>query len=312
MIPEGHTTFQPNRLVLEAAHRAAVDCFGSLAGLRLSLRPARRYLFQEPPDVRSLQVELRKPAFAALVAEDDPDAEAQLVLETEPISPGIRALYRAAGIPVVTVKCRLGACQFIYERDGFYGDLRPAEELVDQTVQFLLTCAQSAFYRGRLVRTVAERQIAERLRGIADEVNCLVHHRMPFGYAVGYRPDLPGRAARQTIELVLGFDPRHSLAGEVVLPIRVETRPAEERDPEVAQLDEDVAAFAVRAGIPMVAVERTAAGEYAVTCSMDGIEECIIAEDDAQGWARYFDVACKVALERACSSLRGTEAQHSG
>lgn len=312
MIPEGHTPFQPNRLVLEAAHRAAVDCFGSLAGFRLSLRPARRYLFQDPPDVRSLQVELRKPAFAALVREDDPDAGVELVLETEPISPGIRALYRSAGIPVVTVKCRLGACQFIYERDGFYADLRPSEPLVDSTVHFLLACAQNAPRRGRLVRTTAERQIADCLRGIASDVDCLVHHRMPFGYSVGYRPDLPGRAARQTIELVLGFDPRHSKAGEVVLPIRVETRPADERDPEVTQLDEEVAAFAVRAGIPMVAVERVCAGEYAVTCSMDGIEECVIAEDDAQGWARYFDVACRAALEKVCSSLRAADAQHSG
>lgn len=312
MHPEGHTTFQPNRLILEAAHRAAVDCFGSVAGFRLSLRPARRYLFPDPPDVRSLQVELRKPAFGVLVRHDDPEARVELVIETEPVSPGIRSLYRAAGTPLVTVKCRLGACQLIYERDGFYGDLRPTESLLDRTVHFVLDCARQGRWCGVLVRSDVERRIAQTLGEIAPQLDCVVHHRVPFGYAVGYRPDLPGRAARQTIELLLGLDPRYSQCAEAVLPIRIETRPVEARGDEVSQLDEEVAAFAMRAGIPMVAVERTSRGEYAVTCSMDGIEECRIPEDDAQGWARYFDGACRAALERVRSCQRATEAQHPG
>ncbi|MER3412886.1 MAG: hypothetical protein C4341_01365 [Armatimonadota bacterium] len=312
MNPGEQITLQPNRLVLEAAHRAEVDCFGSLTGFRLSLRPARRYLFREPPKVRSLQVELCKPAFAALLREDDLEATVEMVIETEPVGPGICALYRAAGIPVVTVKCRLGLRQFVYERDGFCVDLRPSEPLVDRTVHCLVECTEGTSKCGCLLRSDIERVLARSLGQIASEVDCLVHHQVPFGYAVGYRPDLPGRTARQTIELVLAFDLRHSPAGEVVLPVRVETRPVEERDQESVQLDDEVAAFAVAANLPMVAVEAAGGGQYAVTCSMEGIEECMLAEDDAKEWERYFEAACQGALERVCSSLRRPEAQHSG
>jgi hypothetical protein len=305
MNPEGQTIFQPNRLVLEAAHRAAVACFGSLAGFRLSLRPARRYLFHDPPDVRSLQVELKKPAFAALLREDDVEARAALVLETETVSPGIRSLYRSAGIPVLSVRCRPGACQMVLERDGFYADLRPSDAMVDLAAQLVMQCSPATPACGCLVRTQVERTILLGLRAVCNELDCLVHHRVPFGYVVGYRPDLPGHAARQAIELVVGLHFGRSPAGEVVLPIRVETRPAKERDQECRDLDAEVAAFVLRAGIPMVAVEPADGGGYAVTCSMDGIEERVISEEDAQGWARYFDVATRMALEKVCSSMRG-------
>lgn len=312
MNPEGHTTFQPNRLVLEAAHRAAVDCFGALTGFRLSLRPARRYLFPEPPEVRSLQVELRKPAFAALIREGDPEARVQLVIETEPISPGIRALYRAAGLPVVTVKCRLGVCQFIYERDGFYADLRPSEPLLDQTVHFLVGCAECTRQHGSLAPTSTEQMLARCIEESAKALDCSVHYQVPFGYTVGYRPDLPGRAARQTIQLLLALNPRQSPSGEVVLPVRVETRPVKERDAEELELDEEIANFVVKAGIPMVAAERVGPGEFTVTCSMDGMEERVITEDDVQGWARYFEMACEAATKKIRSVLQNPQTQHSG
>lgn len=305
MNPEGQTTFQPNRLVLEAAHRAAVACFGSLAGFRLSLRPARRYLFRDPPDVRSLQVELRKPAFAALLREDDVEAKIALVLETETVSPGIRSLYRSAGIPVLSVKCRPGSCQLVLERDGLYADLRPSEALLDQAVQFVLKCSAGAQVCGPLVRTPVERTVASCLRAVCKELDCVVHHQMPFGYVVGYRPDLPGHAARQAVELVVAMDFSRSPQGEVVLPIRVETRPADQRDQESKDLDAEIAAFVVRAGIPMVAVEPVGGRAYAVTCSMDGVEDSLIHEEDAQGWEHYFQLATQVALDRVCSSMRG-------
>lgn len=297
MIPEGRNhNLQPNRLVLDAAHRLVVDRFGLLAGYRLSLRPARRFLFAEPPCVPNLSVELRKPAFAALIAEGDPDAHVHMVIETDHVSPGIRALYRTAKVLFVHARALPALVDLTYETEGLAIEYKATSEHVDYAVHSILEHAEQRFNparAGSLLRSPIQKKIAISLEPIAKELDWTVHYQMPFGYTVGYRPDMPGAIARQTIELVVGRNPITSEAGEVILPVRVESRPIEERDEESRTLDEQIAAFVVRAGLPMVAVEpATRAGFYSVTCSMDGVEEAVIEESDIQGWSRY----CKNVL----------------
>ncbi|RMG26151.1 MAG: hypothetical protein D6724_02490 [Armatimonadetes bacterium] len=294
MIPEGRTNnLQPNRLVLEAAHRLAVDRFGSLAGYRLSLRPSRRFLFAEPPTVQNLAVELRKPAFAALIAQGDPDARVHLVIETDNVSPGIRALYRAAKVPYVHLRVLPAMADLYYETDGISIEYKTAPDHLDYAVHSILEHAESSFNparTGSLLRNTLQKTLHSALTSLTEEMDYSVHLQMPFGYAVGYRPDMPGAIARQTIEMVIGRNPMTTEAAEVVLPIRVESRPIEERDEETRAMDEQVAAFVVRSGIPMVAVEpATREGSYSVTCSMDGVDEAVIEESDIQGWSRYFE-----------------------
>ncbi|MCL6623601.1 MAG: hypothetical protein K6T17_03160 [Fimbriimonadales bacterium] len=291
--------FQANRLILEPGHKVVVDCFSRIPGYRLVLRPARKRLFVAEPQIPSLQVELNKPAFAALVARDDPEARPVVVFETDHISPGIRELYRKADIPFVEADRAGGRGMFSFERPGFAAKLKFDDRGEDRAVDAILRWSETAPVetKGRLIRNEVERRVVEALSSFVEEMGLAINHQVPFGYAAGYREDLPRTIARHTIEVSVTLRPGLEGDGAVILPIRVETSPEIERDVESVEKDRQVAEFVCSVGMPMAAIQPAENGYFQVTYSLDGYEEALVSLDDREAWQKILKPLTESALQ---------------
>jgi hypothetical protein len=292
-------------LVLESGQRLVVEAFSRVPGTRFVLRPSRKRLFPADPDIPSLLVELNKPAFAALVPLDDPSGSPSLVFETDAISAGIRDLYRGAGIPFVEADQVAGRGSLRFEKPGFSAKLGFDDRGADTAVESILCWSSGARdrERGRLVRNDVERAVTEAIASFSDELGVAINHHVPFGYAAGYRPDLPRSTARHTIEVSLSMRPEVDPEVSVVLPIRVELKHDHERDDESLDRDSQVAEFVCAVGMPMAAVQPIEGDCYRVTYSLDGEEDIQINLADRQGWADAFRRIAEHALARTGKAL---------
>jgi len=279
-------SYHPNRLVLESGHRMVVDHFSHIPGMRLALRPARKRLFCEDPEVPTLQVELSKPAFAALIPTDCPDGKPFVVFETDTVSAGIRDLYRNADIPFIEADQNGSRGMMRFERPGFSARLQFDDRGDQQAIESVLRWAETSprSSKGHLIRGEAEKSVSRALLDMADEIGVSVHHQVPFGYAVGYRPDLPKFLARQTIEMAVSLRPDQVPGAPVVMPIRIETEVSD--DSSAADRDECVADFVCSVGMPMAAVQPGDSGKYRLTYSLDGEADAQLQPDDAKGWSK--------------------------
>jgi hypothetical protein len=281
-------SYQPNRLVLEAGHRLVVEQFSRAADMRLALRPARKRLFAAEPNIASLQVELTKPAFAALVSASDPEGKPHLVFETDPVSAGIRDLYRNADIPYIEADQVGGRGMLRFERPGFSAKLQFDDRGDTAAVEAVMRWAETSSpeYRGPLIRNVLERTISEALAGCSEELGISVNYQVPFGYAAGYRQDLPRSIARHTIEMAVTLKPSVAVGAPVVMPIRIENLTDEDRDIEAIERDECVADFVISVGMPMAAIQPGDDGKFRATYSLEDMGDTQLAADDADGWAK--------------------------
>jgi hypothetical protein len=254
--------------------------------MRLALRPARKRLFAAEPNIASLQVELNKPAFAALVSPEDPDGKPFLVFETDPVSAGIRDLYRNADIPYIEADQVGGRGMLRFERPGFSAKLQFDDRGDTAAVESVLRWAETSSreFRGPLIRNVLERTISEALAGCCDELGISVHHQIPFGYAAGYRQDLPRSIARHTIEMAVSMKPSVAQGAPVVMPLRIEDTHDSERDRESIERDECVADFVISVGMPMAAIQPSDNGKFRATYSLEDLGGELPA-DDTKGWA---------------------------
>jgi len=291
--------FQPNRLVLESGHRLIVDCFSQIPGTRLALRPARKRLFTNDPEIPTLAVELNKPAFAALVREDDDEATPILIFETDPISAGIRDLYRRAELPFVEADQAGGRGVLRFEKPGFSAkmtfDDRGAETAVDSIFKWLN--GHDPAERGPLVKSPVELTVSKAFSSFAGDLGLAIHHQMPFGYVAGYRPDLPRATARHTIEVSLGLSPQADPEAPVILPIRIELEPDENREPAHVERDLQVAEFVCNVGMPMAAIQPADGDKYRITYSLDGIEDVEIELQEEDRWKEILHSIARNALQ---------------
>ncbi|MBA3726867.1 MAG: hypothetical protein H0W86_10535 [Armatimonadetes bacterium] len=292
-------TYQPNRLILESGHRLVVEHFARTSDMRLTLRPARKRLFSQEPKLPSLQVELNKPAFAAMVPEGDPDGKPYLVFETDPVSAGIRDLYRNADIPFIEADQAGGRGMLRFERPGFSAKLQFDDRGDATAVESILRWAEtsSAQNKGKLIRNEVERTIASAIKSFADELGLATHHHVPFGYAAGYRPDLPRTIARHTIEMAVSIRPEVNVGAPVVMPIRVEVDFDSVGDPENVERDECVADFVCSVGMPMAAIQPGDNGKFRLTYSLADSEDMQLKSDDLKGWRGVMKDICSHALE---------------
>jgi len=278
--------FQPNRLVLEDDQLLVIENFSHLPKMRLSFRPARKRLFSEEPNVPNLSVELSKPAFAALVRKDDIEATPLLVLETETVSAGIRELYRNADIPFVEVDGTGSRGLFRFERAGFSAKLQFDSRGEDQAVESVIRWSETAPKNraGRLVRSEVERVVFEALASFAEEMGLNINHQVPFGYAVGYRPDFPKQIARHTIEMVLSLNSDVNPQIPIVLPLRIVSALEGECYKTLTEEDQCIVEYVCTAGMPMGAIQQVDKDVYKLTYSVDDVEEMNIPLNDVDRW----------------------------
>lgn len=287
-------TYQPNRLILESGHRLVVEQFSRIPGMRLALRPARKRLFEAEPSLPSLQVELNKPAFAALLPEEDPDGKPYLVFETDAVSAGIRDLYRNADIPYVEADQTGGRGMLRFERPGFSAKIQFDDRGDTAAVESVLRWAEtsSASHKGHLIRNVIEKSVLGAMASLSEELGIAIHHQVPFGYAAGYRADLPRGIARHTIEMALSLKPDLNPGAPVVMPIRIELEPETKREIECIERDQNVADYVCSVGMPMAAIQPGDGNKYRVTYSLECSEDIQLRTDDAKGWTGVFrDIA---------------------
>lgn len=277
-------SYHPNRLVLESGHRMVVDHFSNIPGMRLALRPARKRLFPTDPEVPTLQVELSKPAFAALVPIACPDGKPLLVFETDTVSAGIRDLYRNADIPYIEADQTGARGMMRFERPGFSGRLQFDDRGDKQAIETVIRWAETSPIeaKGSLLRTQAEKSVCRALLEMADEIGVSVHHHVPFGYTAGYRSDLPKMIARQTIEMAVSLKPEVNPGAPVIMPIRIDSEPRD--DEESQRRDECVADFVCSVGMPMAAVQPGDNGKLRLTYSLDGEADYQLEPGDTRGW----------------------------
>lgn len=291
--------FQPNRLVVESGQKLVMDCFGRGHGLRLSLRPARRCLFVKDPEVPSLQVELSKPAFAALVRDEDAGAPPCLVLETDTISPGIRELYRLHDIPFVEAEQSPKGAILRFERDGLAAKFHADADQVARCAATIVEWATGnvTFGTGPLLRSRAEVLVFRAFSSAAKGLDLDLHHHVPFGYAAGYRPDLPRSIARHPVEVLVVRSACSDPQCSVVLPVRVvnTTVGCHRLEPE---RDREVAEFVCSVSMPMAAFEFGQEG-CSVTFSLNGFEERTVSPDDEGEMVK----ASRDLLEEACAHI---------
>jgi hypothetical protein len=134
------------------------------------------------------------------------------------------------------------------------------------------------------MRNDAERSVCKALLDMADDIGVCVHHHVPFGYAAGYRPDLPKQIARQTIEMAVSLKPEVNAGAPVIMPIRIDGEA--KTDEESRRKDECVADFVCSVGMPMAAVQPGDNGKLRLTYSLDGEADYHLAADDAVGWEK--------------------------
>lgn len=300
--------YQPNRLVLEAGHRLVVEQFSRTANMRLALRPARKRLFAAEPNIASLQVELNKPAFAALVSANDPEGKPHLVFETDPVSAGIRDLYRNADIPYIEADQVGGRGMLRFERPGFSAKLQFDDRGDTAAVEAVMRWAEtsSAEFRGPLIRNVLERTISDALEGCSEELGISVNHQVPFGYAAGYRQDLPRSIARHTIEMAVTLKPSVALGAPVVMPIRIENLTDDDRDMEAIERDECVADFVISVGMPMAAIQPGDGGKFRATYSLEDMGDTQLTADDTDGWAKVMRGFAEHAVGVTMAGMQAT------
>lgn len=270
-----------------------------MPGTRLALRPARKRLFQEDPDISTLAVELNKPAFAALVREDDPDAMPIVVFETDSISAGIRDLYRRIELPYIEADQSGGRGVFRLELPGFAAKLtfddRGAKIAVDSILSWLE--GHSAEERAPLVKSPVEQAVLRAVDDFGSDLGLSVHHQVPFGYVAGYRPDLPRATARHTIEVSLAMNYASDPDSSVVLPIRIELVPDDEREPGGLERDLQVAEFVCNVGMPMAAIQPAGNGTFRITYSLDGIDDVEIELAEQDRWSEVLRAIAEHAME---------------
>lgn len=278
-------TYHPNRLILEGAHRLIVEAFTRCPNRRLLLRPARKRLFAQEPSAPSLSVELSKPSFAALIDRSDTEAKPILVIETDPISAGVRELYRTSDIPFVEAEHSSGRGSFRFERPGFSAKLQFDDRGDSQAVESVLRWAESSGSpnRGPLVRNVIEKRVAASFSLFAEELGISTHHHMPFGYVAGYRQDLPRAIARHTIEMAISLRHEVDASMPVILPVRVDAR-RDDSSLDAEARDQEIAEYVCSVGMPMAAVQPADDGCFRLTYSLCSDAEVELAEEDSEGW----------------------------
>lgn len=276
-----------------------MDCFGRSHGLRLALRPARRCLFVKDPEVPSLQVELSKPAFAALVRDDDTGSRPVLVLETDTISPGIRELYRLHDIPFVDAEQSPKGAILRFDRSRLAAKFQADAEQVGRCAQTIVDWAldNTTTGTGRLLRSPAEAVVYRALSSATEDLGLDLHHHVPFGYAAGYRPDLPRSIARHAVELLAVRSASSDPQCSVVLPVRVTDTAGggHYREPD---RDQEVAEFVCSVSMPMAAYEFGEEG-CSITYSLDGFEERTVSPQDECEMV----TASRSLIEAACAHI---------
>lgn len=299
--------YQPNRLILEGSHRLVIESFARIPGRMLLLRPARKRLFDVEPSAPSLSVELHKPAFAVLVQEQDPNAKPELIIETESISAGVRDLYRNADLPYVEVEQVGGRGNFRFERPGFSAKLHFDDRGEAQATESILRWSETACpqHKGSLVRNPIEGCVATAFRSFSSELGVCVHHQVPFGYAVGYRSDLPRTIARHTIEMSVTLRPEMDPSMSVVLPIRIDSMSEGSEDPERSERDQSIAEYVCSVGMPMAAIQPTEGDSYRITYSLGEQEDMVMPLWDLEAWTKTLRAITEHAVGETKKTLSG-------
>lgn len=282
-------SYQPNRLFTDPLSRTIVEAVRPFNDLTLLLRPSRRFLFYAQYQPREFVPEFNKPCFGALAFKNDPDKKPQIVIETEPISDSLRRSYLDNEILWIEVFEEPGGLAMVSEHCGVRMSVNGAAHKLSKMVAAPLSWVRERMAQplGRLVQSYHERLLRDAVETLAHDHNVECHHQVPFGFATGYRKDMPKPIARAAMDVVITISYETDPDGIVLLPVKIDLHNCHQDDPITMDRDRMLAEYAGQIEMPMLIVRAGAEPEeYIFDCPSLGVSPGFVRGRDRADWGR--------------------------
>lgn len=280
--------YQPNRLFTEPLSRWLVESTEPFQDFLLLLRPSRRFMFYPQYQPREFVPEFNKPCFGVLTYKNDPDKRPQMVIETEIISDALRQCYLENEVLWVEIFEEPGGVTLMCD----HGGVRMSVSAPIHKLAKALACplawvrAKMAQPLGRLVQSYHERLIREAVETLSQAICIECHHQVPFGFATGYRKDMPKPIARAALDVVITIDYKTDPDGIVLLPVKIDLHNSHTDDPYTMDKDRLMQEYAERICMPLLTVHMgEKPEEYLFECSTLQVLPVTVYGRDKEEWA---------------------------
>lgn len=281
--------YQPNRLFTDPLSRWLVEATEPFQDLLLLLRPSRRFVFYSQYQPREFVPEFNKPCFGVLAYKTDPDKRPQIVVETETISDALRQCYLENEVLWIEIFEEPGGLTLMCEHAGVKMSLGAPVHKLSKTIAAPLSWVREKMAQplGRLVQSYHERLLREAVEMLNPALHLECHHQVPFGFATGYRKDMPKTIARAALDVVVTIGYRSDPDGIVLLPIKIDLHNSHQDDPYTVDKDRQMQSYAEQIHMPLMTVH---AGErpeeYLFECTTLDVPPVRVYGRDKEEWAR--------------------------
>lgn len=281
--------YQPNRLFTDHLSRSIVEATRCFPEYLFLLRPSRRFLFYPQYQPRDFVPEFNKPCFGVLACRNDPDKRPQLVIETEMISDALHQSYVENEVLWVEIYEEPGRLALTAEHGGVQLSVTAPVHKLSKMLAAPLAWVQAkiALPPGRLVQSYHERLLREAVEVLAATLPLECHHQVPFGFATGYRNDMPRSIARAALDIVITIDYETDPDGSVLLPVKIDLHNSHTDDLFTIGKDRLMQKYAEQIEMPLMSVHcGNGPEEYVFECPVLGVGPVTVRGRDKEDWAR--------------------------
>jgi hypothetical protein len=248
--------------------------------------------------------EFNKPCFGVLCLREDREKRPLLVIETEPqLSESLRLCYRESDVLWLEVYEGPAGIHFASENAGIRLEMSCAIAQMGVALRAPLAWVDERVERryvpqGRLVQSFHERVLREAIDLLVPHYPIECCHQMPFGFATGYRAQMPPQIARSAVDVVLLVSAQLNSDGVVLLPINLNLHNAHVSNEQTSEKDRLMCEFAVAIEMPFLTI-RAAEQPDAYVFSAPSLNEksiTVIGRAPAD-WANAIRPFIEAALE---------------
>jgi hypothetical protein len=183
-----------------------------------------------------------------------------LVIETEPqLSESLRLCYRESDVLWLEVYEGPAGIHFSSENAGVRLEMNCAIAQMGIALRAPLAWVDERVERryvpqGRLVQSFHERVLREAIDLLVPHYPIECCHQMPFGFATGYRAQMPPQIARSAVDVVLLVSAQLNSDGVVLLPINLNLHNAHVSNEQTSEKDRLMCEFAVAIEMPFLTI----------------------------------------------------------
>jgi hypothetical protein len=252
--------YQPNRLLTNPINKYIVELAKQWKDYELLLRPTRRFLFHNLYRPSMYVPEFNKPCFGVLCLREDREKRPLLVIETEAqLSESLRQCYRESDVLWLEVYEGPAGIHFSSENAGIRLEMSCAIAQMGVALRAPLAWVDERVERryvpqGRLVQSFHERVLREAIDLLMPHYPIECCHQMPFGFATGYRAQMPPQIARSAVDVVLLVSAQLNADGVVLLPINLNLHNAHVANEQTSEKDRLMCEFAASIEMPFLTI----------------------------------------------------------